>query len=929
MKRFITLLTLSLLLASVYGLIGGAQLPASTSQGSWELLQPSPVATMGHAVVWAIHDGGLWSIGGFTANGATQRYDPATDTWTTHAVEPEPRIERPADGCYGLDGNGHEVVVLFPTTPGGDLHIYNITLDEWLVRAPSPNFPADGLTGHDVVSLYNVTGENVCYISGGLSGASYLTDLWEFRPDTRQLGNLGNFTHITTGFRSHASWYIPWGDEKGSICVGGGQDGVGNIRDETQCYDIAGESFGDPNSMGRLPEPRAYMADGWKIHEGRYQIWLANGLGEDNQPLQTSAYFDSQVGQFVYGPAPSVALFNTEGDGYLGDFYVEQGASPDTGIPSTDNLHLVQPSEPPCDPEVILFEDFEGNFDLWSMTGLWNPESEGDACGPHAAPFPSSDTAFYYGRDVMCDYDTGSTTTGELVYLLSIDLTYHTSATLTFWSYEETECLGGQGNCSVDLRFAEISTDWGITWNPIWGSSGPQGEWYQVRASLAPYAGKTVFLRFRFDSVDDILNDAFGWMVDDITVTACRSCQHRWHSEPRVPEDLGEDSAVLEYGNILLILGGTESGGESYRYSPGLNRWIELAPMSPEIEHPGDGAVGVTPDGPRAFILSDPLSLPSGAMVYDILTDEWILDPGFPVSTRNGHDMAEDRDHNRIYITGGYKSGMLDELWVYDPWDGSATQGPAFTEPRFHHASWYVPWLGMEGYLCIAGGTGEMGGVAQGYSLDSTQCYDIAQGAWRAENADLGPLPEPWTSMGDAVKVHNGCPQLWIVGGIIGSEPTTRTHYYDLCDSQWHWGEDLQYPSIYRNEAEAMPALGEIYAFPLGPFTQHHLQPCSNCQLITTADFTWTPPYPAINRNITLTGSSNGGGLVTFDWDLGDGTKARGPSITHTYVATGTYSVVMTASNPCSVVGVTATHDVTVGSGQYRLYVPLVVRQSP
>jgi hypothetical protein len=78
--------------------------------------------------------------------------------------------------------------------------------------------------------------------------------------------------------------------------------------------------------------------------------------------------------------------------------------------------------------------------------------------------------------------------------------------------------------------------------------------------------------------------------------------------------------------------------------------------------------------------------------------------------------------------------------------------------------------------------------------------------------------------MGDAVKIHHGCPQLWIVGGIIDHEPTIHTHYYDLCDRQWHWGEDLQYSSLYRNEAATVQ--GEIYAFPIGPFTQHHLQSC-------------------------------------------------------------------------------------------------------
>jgi hypothetical protein len=825
-KRFGKLLMLSLLLAGVYGLTGGAQPPPSTSQAKWELLEPSPASAFSNAVAWAIHDGGLWSIGGVTNNHAARRYDPTTDTWTTHAVEPEPWIQTAGDACYGLNKNGHEIVVLFPSTSGGDLHIYNITRDAWSALPPPASFPPGGLIGHDIVTLYNITGENVCYISGGFSGAGLLSDLWEFLPDTRQLTNLGSFDHAT-GFRNHASWYIPWGGEKGSICVGGGEDGNGIIRDETQCYDIAEWSFSPFNVLlGPLPAPWAYMADGWKIHEGRYQIWLANGLDMDHNPFQASAYLDPQ-GAFVYGPAPNVALFNTEGDGCQGDFYVEQGASADTGAPSTYNLHLVQPPEPPCQPEVVFFEDFEDGFDTWDMTGLWNPEIEGDTCGSQVAPFPSSNTAAYYGRDGECDYDTGDTNEGYVIYASPIDLTYHTSATLTFWSYEQTECLDERGNCGVDLRLAEISANWGKSWNPVWGSKGPEGEWYQAQANLAPYAGKTLLLRFRFDSDNQGNNDHLGWLVDDVTVTGCRSCQQRWHGEPRVPGDVGEGAAVLEYDRTLLFIGGSDSGGNSYSYLPAINYWQPLAPMDPTIQFPEDGAIGQTPGGPRAFILGDSIpSGPEGAMIYDITTDTWIHDTGFPVPERYAHDMAEDRDNNLIYVTGGLVLNTLDELWIYDPWNDSATQGPDFSEPRFHHASWYVPWLGTEGYLCIAGGTGEMSGVEQGYPLDSTQCYDIAQGNWRTENADLGPLPEPWTRMGDAVKMHNGCPQLWIVGGIMAGEPTTRTLYFDLCDDQWHWGEDLQLPSLLSSEAVAVPALGDIYAFPYDAFTQHHLQPC-------------------------------------------------------------------------------------------------------
>ena len=45
------------------------------------------------------------------------------------------------------------------------------------------------------------------------------------------------------------------------------------------------------------------------------------------------------------------------------------------------------------------------------------------------------------------------------------------------------------------------------------------GQWAQIEADLSGYAGQTVQILFRFDSVDETNNDFEGWWVDDLTVT--------------------------------------------------------------------------------------------------------------------------------------------------------------------------------------------------------------------------------------------------------------------------------------------------------------------------------------------------------------------------------------------------------------------------
>jgi len=297
----------------------------------WEMKTPAPTQGMDNVVVSAVFDGGLWSIGGYLTNGAAERYDPTLDVWTSHSQPPAPFIRVPMDGCYGLNSNGDEIVVLFPDTTGspfGQINRYNITTDTWDAPSTPPGFPAIGLFAEEVVSMYGVTAENICYISGGATtpGGGNLRDLWAYFPETNTAVKLGEFTHIPAGFNHHASWYVPWVGDAGAICVAGGSDWSDINYADTQCYDLATSTFNPPNAdLGPLPEPWDAMADGWRIHEGEYQIWMAGGAKFDHQITRDSAYMDSQSGGFQYGPILIEDVARAEGDNWGGEFYVLKG----------------------------------------------------------------------------------------------------------------------------------------------------------------------------------------------------------------------------------------------------------------------------------------------------------------------------------------------------------------------------------------------------------------------------------------------------------------------------------------------------------------------------------------------------------------------------------------------------------------------------
>lgn len=288
--------------------------------------------TMDNVVIWASHeDNGLWSIGGYGANGATQRYDAITKTWQTFTSEVvlTPTIEYPIDGCYGLNGDEDEIIVLFPDTIVTDtIHIFNITERDWYTEEIPTGYPEDGRWGQDIVSMLNHTDDNTCYLTCGSTetGGGRTRDLWTYFPETNTIGPYKHFTgNFYPGF--HASWYVPWIGDEGAICIAGGADYNHQINAHTQCYDIAADDFNPQDAdLGALPEPWWGMADGWQIVDGEYQIWLANGVAQDGTLLPISAYATEDSGGFAYGPAIPKGLYRLEGSGFL-DQFVTLGGS--------------------------------------------------------------------------------------------------------------------------------------------------------------------------------------------------------------------------------------------------------------------------------------------------------------------------------------------------------------------------------------------------------------------------------------------------------------------------------------------------------------------------------------------------------------------------------------------------------------------------
>jgi hypothetical protein len=172
--------------------------------------------------------------------------------------------------------------------------------------------------------------------------------------------------------------------------------------------------------------------------------------------------------------------------------------TPPVGTKVIGNPNLV------CEESMVFFyDDVESGANDWTATGLWHITEYRSHSPTHS---------WAYNEELDHDYDTGSTNSGELI---SKNIDLGSKPILTFWSWEQTEC---NGYCNYDKREVYVSDDGGSSWDLVWYSTGPENQWYQPAVDLSTYAGKTVKIKFRFDTIDYIWNDYEGWYVDDIKI---------------------------------------------------------------------------------------------------------------------------------------------------------------------------------------------------------------------------------------------------------------------------------------------------------------------------------------------------------------------------------------------------------------------------
>jgi len=303
-----------------------------------------------------------------------------------------------------------------------------------------------------------------------------------------------------------------------------------------------------------------------------------------------------------------------------------------------------------------------------------------------------------------------------------------------------------------------------------------------------------------------------------VTQTIAESAGWRRREDSSIPT---MDNAVIwaNHGDGgLWSVGGYGSGGAAQRYDPPAGEWISYTnPLTPVIEYPMDGCYGLNDVGDEIIVLFPDTIVTGALQIFNITHSDWYTEPvpapGYPAEGRWGQDIVSMLQHtgdNVCYLSGGSNQvggGRTKDLWEYLPGANTASYVGPFTDtvppyeetPVFNfHASWYVPWVGDEGAICVAGG------VDHNHQInDSTQCYDLKTEQFNERDADLGTLPEPWWGMADGWQITDEGYELWIANGVARDGTLLPVSAFIREDEiDFEYGPEIPH-GLYRLEGDA------------------------------------------------------------------------------------------------------------------------------
>ncbi|MBL4577972.1 MAG: hypothetical protein JKX74_05830, partial [Flavobacteriales bacterium] len=173
-------------------------------------------------------------------------------------------------------------------------------------------------------------------------------------------------------------------------------------------------------------------------------------------------------------------------------------------------------------PSIATFpytEDFEsGTLGQFTTSNVITALTWNNSTIRGTDPGHSNIRSAYFGNPADTTFSTGVVEGADLT-LSCVDFSLLTDVRMSFNYFLETEALVG-----FDMAQVMVSTD-GVAFTAIADNQGianlvdPSGTWQNLDLDLTAYAGNpTVYVRFSFNSIDDINNTFEGFYIDDINI---------------------------------------------------------------------------------------------------------------------------------------------------------------------------------------------------------------------------------------------------------------------------------------------------------------------------------------------------------------------------------------------------------------------------
>ncbi len=171
----------------------------------------------------------------------------------------------------------------------------------------------------------------------------------------------------------------------------------------------------------------------------------------------------------------------------------------------------IQPGDPPGAARNVPFtDDMEGGSNGWSHSSNWDQTNSQNHTGGGTVSWD------YEPSDATTGYSTGMPNAGDLT-APPINIPGTGTYYLRFYYLYETEGSG----LRWDRRWVQISADNGPFQDVLQLSDDPPNLWLASKAiNLDAYKGKTIRVRFLFETLDASLNTYKGWFIDDFSITS-------------------------------------------------------------------------------------------------------------------------------------------------------------------------------------------------------------------------------------------------------------------------------------------------------------------------------------------------------------------------------------------------------------------------